>query len=121
MANDLIEQLLDKELWVLRALGIAYYRNDTPEDEWDAADCIGEMAYAMNHASEKTGIALEQISHELSAPLLFVDSVALVHALGDEHHLNTPIPGVLLERVPENIQRFLLYFVDASYGSPTKP
>lgn len=121
MAQELIEQLLNKDLWVLRALGIAYYRHETPEEQWDPADCIGEMAYAMNHASEKTGMALQQLSHELSAPLLFIDAVALVRALGEEMLVGTPVSPVLRQRVPDEIELFLCYFIDASTGSPTKP
>lgn len=121
MTQDLIEQLLEKDLWLLRALALAYYRADQSEEEWKPAECIGSAAYALVHASNKMGTPLVWLNHELRAPMLFLDCAALLHAMGDDHHYpDRPVKPILLDRVPTNFQEFWVHFVDASYGSPSK-
>lgn len=121
MSDDLIEQLLDKDLWVLRALALAHYRGMKPESEWDPQDVIGSAAYALHHASNATGIGLVWVNHELTAPMLFLDCHRLLEALGQHEHLgdSAPVPQVLIDRVPQGLYRFWYHFIDATTGSPT--
>jgi len=120
--SNLIEQLLDKDLWILRALVLAYYRGAQSESEWDPQDAIGTAAFALNHASNTTGIGLVWVNHELRAPMLFLDCHRLLEALGEAELVgeSAPVPQVLINRVPHELHLFLTHFIDASTGSPSK-